>query len=943
MNLWFKKLIAKKMPGFSVRGFELTECKPSLNIVYGRNAAGKSTTAKAIHGLLWPTTAKESDQVSALLELDNKTWEADIKSCETSFKVNGMAEDSPVCPSSELSKCYYLLLKDLAVDEHSELASEIKKQISGGYDLQKISKDLQFDDKQPTRKINPYKALEAAINEMKSATKELQLHASEESRLDDLKKDLQEAENAARRKAVLDAAVKYASNRDDLEQKKRDVECCNPSLQLLKGDERTKLNALKQELSAQQDKLRDAESDKREYSDQMKATDLPEGGVPDTILVALNEREKTLSAEEINLKNKRAELANADDKVAKSRGTIGASVTDEQLNDVTEPGNWKEQAELARKAELHRSQCHALNAFRGWLKSKRTSKETAIPDIDSLNEGISRLHEWLDVGPARPSGGGWLVIVFAVIATILALVGQTLVAAGFMAASAVAAVVALLKRTATSKPPHEEYVKSSLPQPKGWDHQSVLALLKDLRSRLRSAEYDEDIDKRIKEDDDRADKLTEEAEELDRQRDQLRDRLGVAAGMDEPALALLADAIKNWRDAREMQRKAKMDMESAEADYGKIITQINDDAKPYTANNCTDLASASGLIKDIQNRAARYKESAGQILQAEREEKNANDGIAKCESTIRELYNSVKVEPDDEQALYKLIEMREDYLGKVELQQEAQTNKNTSENELRDAAADNIQALQGFSIDDWIATLDIESALEHLMALPKSQLEMERDDHTAQAANRDCINHQITEINTLVKEDKKSKALETALAKVMQTRAVLRKHRDQTYESNVGSVLLNYVEQKSREDDPEVLKHARKIFADITDDRYELRFSRDSFIVRDNMLNEDRELDELSDGTRVQLLLSVRLAFVEYLEKDGGVRLPLLFDETLASTDDHRAPLIAQTILKICKTGRQVFYFTAQQDEVNKLAECAQDSHCEAHVINFDNVVQAAQ
>jgi energy-coupling factor transporter ATP-binding protein EcfA2 len=75
-------------------------------------------------------------------------------------------------------------------------------------------------------------------------------------------------------------------------------------------------------------------------------------------------------------------------------------------------------------------------------------------------------------------------------------------------------------------------------------------------------------------------------------------------------------------------------------------------------------------------------------------------------------------------------------------------------------------------------------------------------------------------------------------------------------------------------------------------------------------------LDELSSGTRLQVLLAVRIAFVE--QQEQGVKLPLLLDETLANSDDLRAKVIIESMTELARSGRQVFYFTAQGDEVAK-------------------------
>jgi len=64
--------------------------------------------------------------------------------------------------------------------------------------------------------------------------------------------------------------------------------------------------------------------------------------------------------------------------------------------------------------------------------------------------------------------------------------------------------------------------------------------------------------------------------------------------------------------------------------------------------------------------------------------------------------------------------------------------------------------------------------------------------------------------------------------------------------------------------------------------------------------------------------LSVRLAFVE--TRETNYRLPITLDETLTNSDDKRARAAIKTMTTLA-ADRQVFYFTAQQDEVGKWRE----------------------
>ena len=89
------------------------------------------------------------------------------------------------------------------------------------------------------------------------------------------------------------------------------------------------------------------------------------------------------------------------------------------------------------------------------------------------------------------------------------------------------------------------------------------------------------------------------------------------------------------------------------------------------------------------------------------------------------------------------------------------------------------------------------------------------------------------------------------------------------------------------------------------------------FTVSDQV-GAERALDQLSVGERVQVLLSVRLAF---LSTGEDAALPIVVDEALGTSDDLRAKDIIEALVELAKVGRQIFYFTAQSDEVDKWKE----------------------
>jgi hypothetical protein len=74
------------------------------------------------------------------------------------------------------------------------------------------------------------------------------------------------------------------------------------------------------------------------------------------------------------------------------------------------------------------------------------------------------------------------------------------------------------------------------------------------------------------------------------------------------------------------------------------------------------------------------------------------------------------------------------------------------------------------------------------------------------------------------------------------------------------------------------------------------------------------ELSQLSDGTRIQLLLAVRLAFA--IEQSKGRILPIFLDETLSISDPVRFRAVGTALLELVKNGQQIFYLTANPSDV---------------------------
>ncbi|MDP2181767.1 MAG: AAA family ATPase [Actinomycetota bacterium] len=138
----------------------------------------------------------------------------------------------------------------------------------------------------------------------------------------------------------------------------------------------------------------------------------------------------------------------------------------------------------------------------------------------------------------------------------------------------------------------------------------------------------------------------------------------------------------------------------------------------------------------------------------------------------------------------------------------------------------------------------------------------------------------------------------------------------------VASRMLERAQERyEREQQPEVVREAGRIFARITGDRYpRLKVPLDSspIAVFDSAADE-RRTDHLSRGTAEQLYLALRLALLSQLG-EVGVRLPVLMDDVLVNFDPERRRGAAEAIVDVARQ-RQIIVFTCHPETAALLAD----------------------
>ena len=957
--LRFERLVVRRMPGVEDGGFRLEDLSPGLNVVHGPNASGKTTTARAIESLLWPrAAAPERASLAGWFRIGDDEWMVETEAGRTRWQRGGADASAPPLPPAETRDRYRLSLHELLAAEDRALAEEILRESAGGYDLARAARAIgaQHASSRPTRELNALKAARERVHEARKRHEELR---HEESELASLRRRLEAAQAAARRASVLQLAIEHADAVAEEADARRALDAFPAPMARLRGDEAERLDAIRYEIEDARRALAVALHDAEAAEAARAATGLPDGGVPPGTLAALRKRVERLAELRREVEEREREVEKAVAARDETARQIGAEAAEP-------PGSvaLDELADFARDAADLLGRAAAADAELRWLGADMVpaARREADALTDALNSGAELLRRWLrapgDAGAATGggTGGGRRVRALGIAAatTLLtaSLAGAWLAATvfpGTRVALAVAfalavvalAILGLLVRTppttGDARAIHRaEFERLGLDRfgvegPARWTENDVAATLDRLERRLAEARMEAERARRLADAAERRAALDPALDDLERRRAALVARLGVRPETDPGKLVWLAQGIARWHEAAADVAAAQAALNAARAQFEAALAEAWERIAPYGVRPTpatgvsgagpgtvavpetapapaagaiagdrilSDVEDFSAAVADLERRRDEHARATAAAADARRRLAEAEQTIADLEAERRALLERLGLGPDDELVVHEWCDRLDDYRAAAKRLSDAELRR-------RDALG-RLTRAPGY--EPGLEDQDSPTLREALAAAQ------------AEAQEAEQLRERITRIEERISQAKRSHDLEAALADHARAEDALREARDRDVDAVVAGVLMEFLQRATRDQHrPEVFRRARDLFARITRGRHRLDFDDGeppAFRAYDTTAGVGRALDELSSGTRVQLLLAVRIAFVE--SRETGPRLPLLLDETLGNSDDERARAIMETAIALAADGRQVFYFTAQPDEVGK-------------------------
>lgn len=949
--LWFHEVEVRRARGIGLRdGFRLPDLVPGINLISGSNGSGKSTTALAIQELLWPgETDLFRPSLAGILRDGDSVLDLEVEAGFPTLRRDGREEGVAAFAPAESRTRHHLALPELLHSTDRVFAKRVADASRGGYDLTAAARELGFTPR-PSSPRARRQALDEAQRDLRKAR---QLHEDlllRSNRVSDLERAADEAREAEREARGLERLLAWWDAAAECRTLEAKMAAFPPGIARLRdGDERDRLKALRHRRRRILDRLHDAHREQDEAVARLRETGLPEEGIDGVRLAAWTAESDELAALHTRRTEARRVAAGARGEAERRRRELGTEVSEAALEALDHEAREALEA-LADEAEALRLEGLRLRVRRQELEteaSRNGPQEAETIPSDTLRDGIRTLGRWLKApsppgpDPREDTRRGLrlrlrvAVGLSALLFMVLAVVSDPLWTLGLLVAAAL--LVGAGTGAGTSGPAAEgsddravhrrSFESAGLPEPERWDEGAVAAHMDTLFALLQQSIQDEAMQTNLT-------ILAREEEAylsrrgaLERSRRDLARRLGIplgsagvpahedspgggvpripgspaasndlAAASGELPLRWLPDFVRSvagWREARARAAAAEGEADALDDAWERRFHRLLEELAPVTAVEVATGAAIQGVVTELGRRNERRGAAVRARMAAHRSMEELEEELGVLEQEEAEFWARLGLEPGDEATLTEWVEQGSDWTRARDELLRAQ------------AVRDGIRRESGLPTPEpGLTRLDIQDRLAEAQA---------------RAQRRDELMEEITAIRTEVRSAAQGTGMADLLARRDAAMAALSDERERAEAEVAGFHVTEFIRaEESERSRPAVLRRASRLLSRFTRGLLALEVQdiqgEPEFRVRRGD-GPSRPLDELSGGERIQTLMAVRLAF---LEEEESVQLPLLLDETLATSDDDRIARIVETVMEIARGGRQVFCFTAQPSEVAK-------------------------
>lgn len=915
-SLYFQDVRVDRMYG-SHFDLYLADLSPNLNIIFGPNGAGKTTIANALNGLLLPSTGRAVRLYGhADLRFGNQTLHIEVKNNRAECRIGEKAVDRNELSQFLRPKSYHLSLQELLPEKtgDDDLAQEIIRQANGGFDIALAGKKLAFKLQKRYTRTSESAEFQTAGEKLRRVLQEQRHLQEQKNQRASIQSELDASRQAAKRVILIENIQKWRTA-EDAYQKAAAITEAYPAV-IQSSHDLTGIVPKTQELAHTLDQLKKDAAAQHETiertQDSLDQNRLAPSGLKPGELQLLDSHVRDCSEQSRELEQLNVTCQTTKEQAYDAWKGLGGHMEENWEPAFTEE-DLRQLQKYAKDAAAHLHEKGALKALKILLEVIDHA-ETGR-DIDKLRDAQQILVQWiLSLKNAHPEHQKLqtLLLVTIIVSALLSIgAGIFLNPLGYIGLGISGLTIWIYALFQTDKEPkirstQTDKLKTVLSDlsddPDLSELQSGLDQILEYRSKaqLENLKSNERI---------RVERSLENLAERQSELETRKQELIHALHLDDPpsditSLIELVDRILNWqkldRKTKELTGRCKIASERYEA----LLEATGDLFAQHGYDRPTGPRDAERLLDELRHDNDAAKRDSDRLAQEQKAWKTTQRQLTDQESRYTKIFTGLELDVGDLTALANCSRQFAEW-----------TKAHSRANELRIRAESLHQDLP----PEHQSLLKAENLEEELL-LAQQEAEKEKD-----------LLERMTRLNADLERAEGGNSLENALAEKEDRRTALENVREEKAAKAVGQAILDTLRENAIRNAPLVFQRAQENFQQVTDHRYTLKIPQnDSFRARDNQYNRDFDLTELSSATRVQLLLSVRLAFVE--TQETNYRLPITLDETLANSDDERAQAIIKTMLTLAE-DRQIFYFTAQQDEVDKWGDYVPEHLLKVHAL----------
>jgi len=900
-----KDLHIRKMPGLQRGLKKLSDMSPHINIIAGPNASGKSSTARMIRQIIRRNNTTRLHAESEI-QIDKEPWYINIDSRHITLQKNGIDDQLTGLPPAETQDRYMLAFHELVNHEEKDLAKQLVREAVGGFDLDQAHSDLNYSDRITSKNVSQFSRYQQADKNYKAIRDQQRALKKQEETLDQLYRDRAQATEASHRSEFYQWVKQWLAKKQQYQQAKEKLEAYPAVMSKLTGEEYQRIESLEKQIADTQQKASQAKNQIEECRETLSGLSLPEEGIGEEILNELEEKINHLENTSRDIGAKEQEIREAQTKRDEALQAIGSSLDAEQwtginLKEVTGLQQFLEQATHAyAEKQFLETELHKL---------EQEPKKQEQGDPDTLKQGIQNLSLWLQEQTHSGISRQWIAWMTAA-GVLTAGATWLLGPIGLLGIAAIILIAILaLQKPASDKANtrQEDFRRSELEEPAEWTVEQVTEWLNHLSEKLSILQYKDKIDRKIQQRKEDLEKLKPRLEEIQRTHQAWLKKLKAAPDLPQGdveeynSLYWFLVHVKEWQREHAHLEALTAQKEQLEDKYAKTLRQVNELFSQHQAPQAKEAGSARGLLNKLKREEQTRQTNTREIEQLNNNISEYEKQVENKKQELREIFQKLGMDEGQKDEVKALVKQLDDY-KKVKDEYDGQTSMLKMKQE----------DMESHSLFD--------TYKEEIKALAPDLIDKRIEQYGRKASELEDINREIAEIEINIKNTRSRNDLEVALQEKEQALTGLEELYHNNLSSLTGHILVEQLKKETQEENQTpVFRRANELFNRITRGRYELRVEENGeplFKAFDTVLTLGQHLDELSTGTRIQLLLAVRLAFIE--TQESALKLPILVDELLANSDDDRATAIIDALVEISRDGRQVFYFTAQGDEVAK-------------------------